>query len=141
MNRIKELFIYLKKTKTASDRSFGLFFSSVLGLLAIYLFLYKGSLLFISVALLSLLFLLSSLLVPKILFPFNLIWTFLGIILGTIFRPIIIGLIFFLLITPTALVIKLIGRDELSIKRPSKKTYWKKKEESALDLDFFKNQF
>tara|TARA_Y100000590_G_scaffold449759_1_gene588400 strand:- start:4143 stop:4568 length:426 start_codon:yes stop_codon:yes gene_type:complete len=141
LNRIKELFINLKKTKTASDRSFGLFFSSILGLLAIYLFLYKGPLSFITIALLSILILICAWLVPRILYPFNLIWTFLGIILGTIFRPIIIGLIFFLLITPTALFIKLIGRDELSINRPNKETYWKKKEASALDLEFFKNQF
>ena len=65
----------------------------------------------------------------------------LGLALGKIVSPIVLGIIFFGLITPIALIARLLGRDELKLKRPKKSTYWSKPISSNSDADSFKNQF
>jgi len=58
----------------------------------------------------------------------NRLWAKFGIILGSIIAPIVMGVVFFLVITPIGLVMKIIGKDLLSIKYDKKKeTYWIKR--------------
>ena len=66
---------------------------------------------------------------------------FLGFLLSKIVSPLILGLLFFALITPVALIIKLIGRDELNLKNKKNKTFWMQKEEIRDFKTFFNNQF
>ena len=65
----------------------------------------------------------------------------LGLALGRVVSPIVLGIIFFGLITPIALIAKLMGRDELKLKRPKKSSYWSEPISSNSDADSFKNQF
>ena len=65
----------------------------------------------------------------------------LGLALGKVVSPLVLGIIFFGLITPIALIARLIGRDELKLKRPNKSTYWSEPIGSNSDADSFKNQF
>jgi hypothetical protein len=88
---------------------------------------------FLCVALFFLAFVASNLLQPL-----NLLWYKLGMLLGKIVSPIVLGAIFFLMITPVALFLRLLKRDELRLKLAS--TNWKSKIETT-DIDSFKNQF
>ena len=65
----------------------------------------------------------------------------LGLALGKVVSPIVLGIIFFGLITPIALIARLMGRDELKLRRPKKSTYWSEPISSSSDVDSFKNQF
>jgi hypothetical protein len=86
-------------------------------------------------------FLVSSFFFQNLLGPLNKAWFLLGIGLGKVVSPIVLGIIFFGLITPIALLAKLTGRDELKLKRPKKSTYWSEPIGSNSDADSFKNQF
>lgn len=68
-----------------------------------------------------------------------LIW--LGETIGKVMNPLILGIIFFLIITPTALICRLIGRDLLNLKQKKFDSYWKIREHSSLKKDSFKRQF
>jgi uncharacterized YccA/Bax inhibitor family protein len=78
---------------------------------------------------------------PQILAPFNKAWFLLGEMLGKIVSPIILGLIFFLMLTPIALIGKVIGRDALKLKKRKTDSYWVDREPSEPLSDSFKNQF
>ncbi len=76
---------------------------------------------------------------PSLLARFNQAWFKLGLILSAIFSPIILGFIFFVLITPMSLVMRLSGRDILLIKKSNVSSYWVDKK--PLNPDSFKHQF
>ena len=82
-----------------------------------------------------------TLLAPQWLRPFNRAWFLLGELLGKIVSPIVLGVIFFLLITPVALVGRLLGRDELRLKRKPVNSYWVDRTPPGPEADSFKNQF
>ena len=87
---------------------------------------------------LSLIFFILGLLNSNILFPLNRIWFKFGIILGGIVSPIIMGLVFFLVVTPTSLILRLFKKDVLSLKKNDSMTYWIKKLDKKSKM---KNQF
>ena len=124
-----------------SNRKFGFFFTGVFALVTI--FFYDGSLnpVEITFALLTVATLTVTLISPNILLLFNRAWMYLGIVLGKIVSPLIIGIIFFALITPIAVITRAFGRDELRIKRSNKETYWKNRQPIGPDPSSFKNQF
>ena len=71
----------------------------------------------------------------------NKAWFMLGLALGKLVSPIVLGVIFFGLITPIGLIARLMDRDELKLKRPKKSSYWSEPIGSNSDADSFKNQF
>ena len=79
---------------------------------------------------------------PTTLYPLNKAWFNVGNLLGSIFSPIFLGFIFFILISPVAIVSRIFGRDELLLKKNEKNsTYWVKKDPVEQSLKSFKNQF
>ena len=77
---------------------------------------------------------------PKVLLPLNKLWMKFGILLGMIVSPILMGIIFFGIFTPIAMIMRLLGRDELRLRFKKKKTHWINRK--ALNvLDSFKKQF
>ena len=130
-----------KDIKLPSNKNFGLFFGFVFFL--VFLYFYDGKIEIIDIfnLLLSVMFVIISLTKADILLPLNKSWMFLGFLLSKIVSPLILGLLFFALITPVALIIKLIGRDELKLKNKKNKTFWKPKEEVRDFKTFFNNQF
>ena len=66
---------------------------------------------------------------------------FIGFAMGKIISPLVLGGIFFLLITPLALILKISGRDELKLQKMPVKSYWKDRGEKTLAPSSFKNQF
>ena len=78
---------------------------------------------------------------PTLLRPLNISWMFLGLVLGKIFNPIILGIIYFFLITPIALVCRAFGRDELFLKKITKKSCWIKVDKTTPVSNHYHNQF
>ena len=123
--------------KISSNRSFGIVFFVVFILVALYPLIYSGEIRIWSIVL-SLIFLILGLLNSKILTPLNKIWFKFGIILGKIVSPIIMGVIFFLVVTPIGLLMRLLGKDLLNLKYNKNKSYWIEKKGPKSKM---KNQF
>ena len=85
----------------------------------------------------SLIFLILGLINSSFLTPLNLIWIKFGLLLGKFVSPIVMGLVFFFVVTPTGLIMKLLNKDLLNLKKKNKKSYWiRRKSKSNM-----KNQF
>ena len=126
-----------KKIKIGSNRSFGVVFFIVFLVVAL-LPLLNGNSIRIWSIILSLIFLILGLLNSNILSPLNRIWFKFGIILGGIVSPIVMSLVFFLVVTPTSLILRLFKKDVLSLKKNDSMTYWIKKLDKKSKM---KNQF
>ena len=123
--------------KIGSNRSFGIVFFVVFLIIATYPLTYNGDVRLWSV-IVSIIFLVLGILNSKILTPLNKLWFKLGIFLGKIISPIIMGIIFFLVVTPTGLIMRLLGKDLLNLKFNKNKSYWIEKKGPKSKM---KNQF
>jgi len=110
--------------KLPSNKKFGFFFGSIFILASVYFF-YKNKLILGSVfGFLTLFFIVITILNAKILFQLNKLWMRFGLFLGLLISPIVIGFIFFGLITPYGIVMRIFGRNALNLKKIKKKSYW-----------------
>ena len=109
--------------KISSNRSFGIVFFVVFLLIALYPLTNEGEIRFWSV-IISLIFLILGLLNSKILAPLNKLWFKFGIFLGKMISPLIMGIIFFLVVTPIGLIMRLLGKDVLNLKYNDNQSYW-----------------
>ena len=124
--------------KIGSNRSFGITFFVVFLIVGIWPLLYSESIRIWSI-IISLIFLFLGLIKFRYLTPLNKLWSKFGILLGSIVNPIVMGLVFFVVLTPIAIIMKLIGKDILKRKfNKSEKTYWIYREKIKSSL---KNQF
>ena len=113
----------MNKPKISSNKSFGLVF--FIFFLIISLFpLFKDDNIKIFTIILAVIFLILGLLNSSILTPLNKIWFKFGILLGTIISPIVMGIVFFGVVTPTALMMKIFGKNLLGLKKTNKESYW-----------------
>lgn len=129
-------------TKLPSNRKFGFLFAGIFSALALYIYIRHGFSISVTVAsLIGVLFLIASLVKPALLTPLNKAWFLLGLALGKVVSPIVLGFIFFGLLTPVALISRLIGRDELKLRKSNSKTYWADPVGSDTNSESFKNQF
>ena len=123
--------------KISSNRSFGIVFFIVFLLISLYPLTYNEEIRVWS-ATISLIFLVLGLFNSKILTPLNKLWFKFGILLGRIVSPIIMGIIFFLVVTPIALIMRIISKDLLNLKFNKEKSYWIEKTGPKSKM---KNQF
>ena len=108
----------------SSNRSFGLLFFIVFLIIGLWP-LKNGDNLNLYFSITSLFFLILGLLNSKLLSPLNKIWIKFGEILGTIIAPIIMALVYFVILTPVSLVVRVFGKDLLGLKFTNKQqTYW-----------------
>ena len=126
-----------KNLKPGSNRSFGLVFFIVFLLIALYP-LINNNTINISFLVTSLIFLILGLANSRLLSPLNSLWFKFGILIGKFISPLIMGLIFFLVVTPIGLLMKLLRKDLLNLKFNNKETYWIKKESEKINM---KDQF
>ncbi|MCK7580737.1 MAG: SxtJ family membrane protein [Chromatiales bacterium] len=84
--------------------------------------------------------LLAALVVPRALAPLNRGWIAFGHVLGWINARIILGLVFFVVVTPTGLIMRLLGKDLLRMRSPRSASYWIKRDQ-PLDPQSLRNQF
>ena len=114
----------MDEIKLGSNRSFGIVFFIVFVLIATYPLLNQGEIRIWSL-IISFLFLFLGFLNSKILTPLNKLWFRFGLFLGKIISPIIMGVIFFLVVTPIGLLMRFFGKDVLNLKLNKKKSsYW-----------------
>ena len=125
------------KIKVSSNRSFGIVFFVVFLIVALWPL--KNNLdIRIWSLIISFIFLILGIFNSKLLSPLNKIWFKLGILLGRIISPIVMGIIFFIVVTPTAIILKIFRKDVLSLKKSNSNSYWKKKADYKTSM---KNQF
>ena len=120
-----------------SNKSFGIVFFLVFLLISLYPLTYDGEIKIWSL-IISFIFLILGLLNSKFLTPLNKIWFKFGILLGKIVSPLIMGAIFFLVVTPIGIILRLMGKDVLNLKYNKNKSYWI---ENSSPKSKMKNQF
>ena len=123
--------------KIGSNRSFGIVFFVVFLIIATYP-LINGDELRLWSLLISIVFLFLGLVNSKILNPLNKLWFKFGIFLGKIISPLVMGIIFFLVVTPIGLLMRLLNKDLLNLRFKNNGSYWIEKTEPKSKM---KNQF
>ena len=126
-----------KNTKYPTNKNFGIVFSIVFLIIALFPLINDGSLRIWSL-IVSLAFLALGLLNSKFLSPLNKIWFKFGLFLGKIISPMVMGLIFFFVVTPIGILMRILKKDLLNLKLNNNKSYWIEKNEPKSKM---KNQF
>ena len=130
----------MKTEKLPSNQNFGLFFS------IFFLFLYiRFSSSNVSLSIVCIVaftyFLTLALFWPNLLKPLNSLWYQFGLFLSKFTSPIVLGAIFFLLISPLSLFLRLAGRDILKLKKRNTNSYWIVRNPNDSSQNSFKNQY
>ena len=126
--------------KLPSNKKFGFFFSVIFLLISSYYLYLSEIIIALTLGFISILFFTVSLLKAGLLLPFNIVWMKFGILLGKLISPIVLGTIFFFMFTPVAVIMRLVGRDELRLRLNFKNSYWIKRK-SSINKASFKRQF
>ena len=126
------------KIKISSNRSFGLVFFVVFLIVALWP-LKSGEDIRIWSLALSIIFFSLGILNSKLLTPLNKLWFKFGILLGSIVSPIVMGIVYFLVVTPTSIIMRLLGKDLLKTNKiKNASTYWIKRDKQNTTM---KKQF
>ena len=126
-----------KNTQLPTNKNFGIVFFIVFLIIALFPLINDGSFRIWSL-IVSTIFLFLGLINSKILTPLNKIWFKFGLLLGKVVSPVIMGFIFFLVVTPIAFIMRLVGKDLLNLKFNKHKSYWIEKTGPKSNM---KNQF
>lgn len=126
--------------KLPSNHKFGFFFSTIFLLASLYSYYIDTEIIAYVLGALCGTFLVITIINAKILLPLNKLWMKFGVLLGMIVSPIIMGIIYFGIFTPIAIVMRLSGRDELRLRLKKQKTYWINRK-TLNEVDSFKKQF
>jgi len=116
--------------KISSNRSFGILFSIVFAIISFWPIISGDPLRLWSIPI-SVIFLVLGLLNSKLLNPLNIVWVKFGELLGIIIAPIVMAIIYFIIVTPIGLFMRLIGKDLLNLKFSKANTYWIKREKKV----------
>ena len=123
--------------KIGSNKSFGIVFFIFFSIVSVFPLL-KDENIRIWSLIIAIIFLILGLLNSKILTPLNKIWFKFGILLSSFVSPLVMGIVFFGIVTPTSLIMKVLGKNLLNLKKGNKKTYWI---ERSVIKSKMKNQF
>ena len=121
--------------QNTQNRSFGLLFFIVFLAFAFWLLIKKGEINLYLISI-SLIFLILGLLNSKILTPLNKSWIKFGELLGRIIAPIVMAIVYFIILTPISLLVRLFGKDLIGMKfNKNLKTYWIKRKKNLGTMD------
>ena len=109
--------------KISSNKSFGIVFFIFFLIVAIFPLINDDNVRIWSLVV-SFIFLVLGFLNSRLLTPLNKLWFKFGILLGNFVSPIVMSIVFFIVITPTSLIMKLLGKNLLNLKRKNKTSYW-----------------
>ena len=126
-----------KNIKLPSNRNFGVVFFIAFLIIALWPLLKQNEIRIWSL-IISFIFFVLGLINSKLLTPLNKLWFKFGILLGNIISPIVMGIVFFLVVTPTGLVMRIFRKDILKLKKNSNDTYWINKDNTNSSM---RNQF
>ena len=123
--------------KISSNKSFGIVFAIVFFLIALWPIIKSDDIRIWSL-IVSIIFLILGIMNSSILTPLNKIWFRFGIFLGNFIAPVVMGIIFFFVVTPIGLIMRLLGRDLIKLKKNNENSYWieKKDTESSMKKQF-----
>ena len=124
----------MKNIKTSSNKSFGIVFFIVFIIISLYPLVNQEDIRIWSLFI-AFIFLILALLNSKILTPMNKIWTRFGLFLGNFISPIVMGIIFFFVVTTIGLLMRLFGKDILNLKKNKFSTYWIKKTNQKSNME------
>ena len=124
----------------SSNKSFGIVFAVVFLIVATWP-LFWGNELRIWATIASLAFLGTAFLFPNILSPLNTLWTKFGLLLHKIVTPLVMGLVFFVVVSPIAILMRIFAKRPLSLKYENIDSYWIRRDPSGPDAESFNNQF
>ncbi len=125
------------KNKIGTNKSFGIVFFVFFLIVSIFPLLNNEDIRVWSL-IISLIFLILGILNSKILTPLNQIWFKFGILLGRFVSPVVMGIIFFAIVTPTSVIMRVLQKNLLNLKKGNKKTYWLERSKIKSKM---KNQF
>jgi len=125
------------KIEISSNKSFGIVFFAFFLIVSILPLLNDANIRIWSLAI-SFIFLILGLINSKLLTPLNKLWFKFGVLLGRFVSPIVMTIVFFVIVTPTSLIMKILGSNLLNLKKSNKKSYWI--ERSSVESKM-KNQF
>ena len=127
--------------KTSSNRFFGFTFAFVFLIVASFIW-FKGGDSWRLWGAVAIVLGVVSVVVPRVLEPANRAWTRFGLVLHKIVNPVVTGVLFFLVLSPFALLLRLFGKTFLKLKfEPHEKSYWVKSEAYDTPDETMKNQF
>lgn len=123
------------------DRHVGILFATIFVVIAFWPFFGSGQIR-IWALVIALAFFVIAFLIPKALNPLNRAWMAFGLLLSRIVNPLVLSILFFVVITPVALVTRLFGRDPLRLKlEPKSKSYWVDRDPRTFESGTMKDQF
>ena len=123
--------------KLPSNRSFGLLFFIVFLIISLWPLIYDKEIRFVSMVI-SIIFFILGIFNSSLLKPLNFLWMKFGIFLGKIVSPLIMGIIFFFIVTPIGILLRVFGKDVINLKFNDSKSYWIEKKGPKSKM---KNQF
>ena len=130
--------MFISNTKFNSNKAFGILFFIIFLIVALYPLIFNKGELIIWSLIVSLLFLVLGLSNSSLLTPLKIIWINFGIILGRLISPLIISLLYFLIIFPTAIYVKLFKKNYIDINNEkSLETYWKLVKKNKVNVTYF----
>ena len=118
----------------SSEKSFGIVFSVVFLIISLWPFL-DGNQIRLPWLIVSAILILLSFLKPILLKPFNLLWMKLGALLGKVVAPIVMLVIFFVVVTPIGIVLKIFKKDLLGLNFSDHESYWLKRKTNITTMD------
>jgi hypothetical protein len=125
----------------SSPRAFGFVFAAVFLIVAAWPLLFGQDVRWWSV-LVAVAFIAAAVGAPRLLAPLNALWTRFGLLLHRIVNPVLLGIMFFLVVVPTGLLMRIFGKDVLRLKiDPAVSSYWVEREPPSSTTDSFKEQF
>jgi len=128
----------LSEIELPSNKKFGYFFTSIFAIASSYFFINNILSWAILLAFIGIIFFITTFVKADLLLPLNKLWMRLGLLLGKIISPLVLGIIFFGIFTPIAFLMHLSRRDELRLKLKNKTSHWISRSEQK---GSFKNQF
>ena len=126
-----------KNIKLPSNRNFGIVFFIVFLIIALWPILKQNETRIWSL-IISFIFFVLGLINSRLLTPLNKLWFKFGMLLGNIIAPIVMGIVFFLVVTPTGLIMRFFRKDILKLKKNSNNSYWINKDNTNSSM---RNQF
>lgn len=130
-----------RSVHAGSNRSFGLTFSILFLILAVFPWVRHGDQIRIWALCVSALFALVALLAANLLSPLNKLWFKFGLAIHNVVSPIIMGILFYFVVTPAAISLRILGKDPLRMKWDESHSYWIKREPSGPQVGAMKNQY
>ncbi len=127
----------MHELKIGSNRSFGITFFIVFLIIALWPILNSENIRVWSL-IISIIFFLLGIFNSKLLTPLNKLWMKFGLLLGKVVSPVVMAVIYFGVVTPTGLIMRILGKDILKLKKNNYNSYWEKKDNSNNNMN---NQF